>query len=211
MSPCNPPCSPGQTCTANGQCLQSGPAVPAGEVDSGWARGAAITGYILTPIAVGFGIGAAATTDNQGTAIGLGTACTVIAGVGVPIIAIGGGSARKNPSVSGIPGLRVAGWISYGLFMGDAVTLIALGAANQNPGPAPIIGALSLGGFSLMAFAADAMASANKADALADPQESGSAAKLELSPFVVPAPRMLHFNSLGSQPQGALVGVFGRF
>jgi hypothetical protein len=113
--------------------------------------------------------------------------------------------------VSGIPGLRVAGWITYGLFMGDAVTMIALGAADQDVGPAPIIGALSLGGFSLIAFAADAMASANQANALADSRGSRSAAKLELSPFVTPAPRMLQFNPLGSQPQGALVGVLGRF
>jgi len=218
VSACNPPCGPDQECGGNGRCAQTWTPtrtwtpVPEVAADPGWARGAGVTGFILTPIALGFAIASAVATQDavnhhSGNAVpvGLGVVSTLVSGIGVPIVAGGGGSARRHPEVRGVLGLRIAGWISYGLFMADALALIGMGAASVDPGESPIILAGALGAFSMISMAIDAVASASQANSMA-PTQSSRVSSVEISPFLAPTAR-----SLAGGAHGAVTGVLCRF
>jgi hypothetical protein len=87
-------------------------------------------------------------------------------GVATPVVAVGAGSARGSGKVDGMLGMRIAGWIAYGLSLSDAVVLIGLGLAEVTP-PGGIITLVGvLGGAGLIFHALDAMASGSEAEAL---------------------------------------------
>jgi hypothetical protein len=208
LSLCNPLCSHGQTCTENRQCVGTALGdLQEGVADPGWARGAAILGFIATPVVLGLGIASAAKHKDQWTAIGLGAGATGVTGVVVPIVAVGGGSARKNPRVNGVLALRIVGWITYGLVMADATALIAMGVAEVDPGMGPIVAGTALAGVSLISMSIDAIAGASEASASPEPRVASSP-RLEVSPFLAPLPRA---SRVGASAEGGLVGVLGRF
>lgn len=129
--------------------------------NAGWARSAATLGYVAAPLVLISGIVA----DGAGsfsTGIAVGATGTVILAVAVPVISAGGSSARRNSSAEGMPGMRMAGWVTYGLALADATTLIAL-AANDVDVPGVPISVGAIGAFSILAVSLDANASANQA------------------------------------------------
>ncbi len=210
VSVCNPACDSGQTCTSGGQCIGTAftPGAP-GQADSGWARGAAITGFVVTPLVLGLGIASAATSEEQIPSIPLGATATVLMGAAVPIVAVGGASARHHPEVRGLPGLRIASWISYGLTMADAVVMLAFGVLEVDPGVGPILIATALGGTSIASMSIDALVSANQASRVAE-RQARSAPSWEVVPFLAPLAKT-HVNGRGVACQGGMAGLYGRF
>lgn len=117
----------------------------------GWTRGAMIMGYTCAiPILV-----LAIMADMADDGVGLGIAATAVGGITIPITAAGAGSGKNHPNVKGSPGLRIAGWILYGVTMADAVTLIGVGIAGGDlPGMPSLLGVM--GGTASIFMALDA-------------------------------------------------------
>ncbi|MBN1415193.1 MAG: hypothetical protein JW973_08850 [Bacteroidales bacterium] len=95
------------------------------------------------------------------------SAAIALTGIGVPIGAMLPGITRKKTGVSGIPGLRVAGWINYGVSMAGAISLAA-GAAwadfyDEGGVIASTIGITLTGTLATLFFAIDAGNTASEA------------------------------------------------
>lgn len=179
VSVCNPACPAGQACAAGGRCVVAAP-VPAYSApygvapisavpivpDPGWARGAARFGYISAAVILGLTFGVMSLNDSDPDASrAVGIAATLYAATAGPIVANGGGSARRHPQVQGSPGLRVTAWVGYAVTIIDALALIAVSfeseVSNGHVFSVGLLGALSTVGFAL-----DAATSAEQADAL---------------------------------------------
>jgi hypothetical protein len=87
----------------------------------GRARAGSILNYVL--IAPIIGLTAAAVFADDGNEI-IGGVATGIGAVGIPVASIIAGNRMKAAGVRGSPGLRIVGWISYGLYIADAVNLL---------------------------------------------------------------------------------------
>jgi hypothetical protein len=108
--------------------------VAAPPLSTGWALGGAIAGFVsLLPIN-GLGI-SAAVIDEEIPSIPMGAVATVLIATMGPIAAGAGKSARRGGMVRGSIGLRVTGWVFYGITLLDAVVLIGLGAAGEDVDP----------------------------------------------------------------------------
>jgi hypothetical protein len=94
------------------------------------AKKASTLGYILVAPILGLGITAGAIQDNPGVTIPIGAVATLVAGVGIPIVASGAGKTRRATGVEGNPGMRLAGWIGYGFTIVDALTLIGIASSG---------------------------------------------------------------------------------
>jgi hypothetical protein len=212
VSACNPPCSAGETCTADAQCVSNTPpapaappaAVPVAEPvppgpppDAGWARGAGVYGIVAALGTLGLAIGSEMTKDEQVPSLPLGVSATLLVGASGPIVAVGASSARESGDVKGAQGLRITGWIAYGLTLADASVLIAMGASEVEPVDGLITSVGALGAVSLLSFAADAFFSAAEADAKLDARPK--ATSFALRPAL----------AWSRAPDGALVPVLG--
>jgi len=225
ISACNPECPSGERCTGAGVCtpVAVSPAQPmlvppppppsdsaprdengASAVRElpGWALGGAILGFVTAPIIFAISGASAATAGELWPSLPLGALATVMFGVLLPIVANAGASARNGTGVSGSPGLRVTGWVLYGVTLALAVTAVVLGVTNTIP--VPIILGLGGAGFLAMLFMSiDALVSRSQAQEAV----ARSAARFDavrVAPFVTVAP----------QPQGAaapMIGLAGVF
>ncbi len=130
---------------------------------SHWARPAGWVGIGAAAVVVGFGVVSAATYDTTALAISSGAIAFIAAAAGAPIVAVGGASARFDPSITGIPGLRIAGWVGYGLAMVTGAAMIISGFFVTYS-PALILAVSGLGAASLVCLSVDAFSSANGAD-----------------------------------------------
>ena len=151
--------------------VQQAPSAPGGQPpgrisftssDIARARTAATIGYVAIAPVLGAAVGAAAADD--GTAIG--AAATVIFGVTLPIVAASGSKLRDKSGVLGSPGLRLAGWIGYGLTMADAIIAVGIGASELEVPDGTVIAIGVLGSASLAMIASEVMATANQSEAL---------------------------------------------
>lgn len=169
VSKCNPACAAGEICTEAGQCAGAAPgagigvAGTGGPANPGWGRKAFVLS-IITAIVVGGLTAGIVIADDETVGLALGIPATLIGAITLPIVASGGKSARRSGNVVGNPGLRLAGWILYGLALGDAVVLIGLGLGDS-PAPAPVAGSVGLLGMaSAIALGVDARNSAIEAE-----------------------------------------------
>ena len=143
--------------------------VPPGYIGGGdrdhWAKGAAISGFVMSGLALTLGTAAGVVSDggDRFGAIGLGGAATVILAVGGPVVNAGSGSAR-DLGARGVKGLRIAGWIGYGVTMGLAVVQLGMGVANVNVPSGFIYGTTGLGTVSLVAFSIDSIVASGQAN-----------------------------------------------
>jgi hypothetical protein len=133
--------------------------------DPGWATGAGVFGIIAGIGALSLTIGSEATKDEQNPSLPLGIAATSLIAVGGPITAVGAGSARQGGDVQGALGLRILGWVGYGLTLAEAIVLIGLGVNEVEPPDGVIVSVGALGATSLFSFAGDAFFSAAEAEA----------------------------------------------
>ena len=77
----------------------------------------------------------------------------------MPIVALGGRSARKYSGARGVLGLRIAGWVTFGICLSSAFAMIGIGAADEEVPPALIASAGVVGALAIVAFAVDALVS----------------------------------------------------
>ena len=76
-----------------------------------------------------------------------------------PITFVAGGSARREAGATGLKGLRIAGWVAYGVSLALAVALVYLGIFDLEPPTGFIIAAGGFGALSLTFFSIDAFSS----------------------------------------------------
>lgn len=138
------------------------------------ARTSATIGYVAIAPVLGLAVGAAFADD--GTAIG--GVATLLFGVTLPVVSSSGARLRDKSGVMGSPGLRLAGWIGYGLTMADAIIAVGLGASDVDVPEGTVIAIGVLGSASLAMIASDVMATANQSEALL------SSKKIRISPTI---------------------------
>jgi hypothetical protein len=183
LSKCNPMCGPGAQCTPAGVCVGAaigvvgGAIAPVGPADEGWASAGGKLG-IVSAIAVAGMVTAIVIADDEDVGIPVGSAALVIAGVTIPVVGRAGASARNHPAVIGSPGLRLAGWIFYGLSIADGLTLLGLAISDVDIPPAVTASVGALGTASAVFMSLDAFSSAAQA------RELGTAPRLSLRPYV---------------------------
>jgi uncharacterized membrane protein YgdD (TMEM256/DUF423 family) len=169
---------------------------PAVRSDPGWAAGAATYGIISGVVALGLAIGAEATKEDTIPAAPLGGVATALFAASLPIVAIGGSSARGHPSVTGSLGLRIAGWIAYGVTLADAAYLLSqVGQGEVDDGLILSVGLL--GTAAMACFVVDARLSAAEAARLQALESQGGARASwrsggVLVPMVLRAPGNAH-------------------
>ena len=213
ISLCNPPCAASEECNAVGECVARQAAAPppyapppyapapAGPADPGWAGGAAAFGWVsagiitvLTAVIVA--------ADDPDVGIPVGGAATLYAGVAIPIVAVGGASARTHPLVTGYPGLRIAGWIGYGVTLFDALVLLGVALSDGEVTQAHVASVGALGTLTAVGFALDASGSAGQAEAVRAQQQQAVPPRAA-APSVAPA------LGLAEDQAGDRVGVLG--
>ena len=157
-------------------------------------RGRCISGSILSPGILGLDIASAITrgqTNNMVPALPLAACSQLVTEISIPIVA-GGGSSSRHGRAKGILGLRIGGWISYGVSIGAIfISMAGLGiGANEPPPPALILVDGIISASSCLMLLEDAIVSnsqANSYNQKADSQDSS-----------------LLYLSLGSTKQGDL-------
>ena len=192
-----------------GICVEGGalPAPPSEDVrprhtrrGSGWGRGAGILGYVGAGAALLLAAGSEFTKAEQIPSLPLGVAATgLIAALG-PVVFSGGASSRRALESDGIMGMRIAGWIAYGLSLTNAVGLVALGVAEIEPVDGLILITGAVGSAGLLMLALDAAASA------AGVERAGVSTRAEdvaFVPFVAPIAR--------DEGTGGVLGLAGAF
>jgi hypothetical protein len=103
----------------------------------------------------------------------------LFAAVTVPIVAVGAGSGRWDPSIRGALGWRIVGWVCFGLAMVNGVVTLGIGLAGGAV-PSALIGALGgLGVIAAVSLALDGFITAGEGRALAE----GSASVVRHQPL----------------------------
>jgi hypothetical protein len=148
-----------------GRCVLETVAAPH-EADPGWARGAFYLGATALVVDLALTTAVVVTNPERASAArNLGGVSVAAFGMTVPIIALGGASARSNPTVTGRPRLRIAGWVGYALTLGDAAWLL-LRAHNEVVGDGWVLSVGVLGTLTTVGFTIDAYTSAAQAERL---------------------------------------------
>lgn len=173
VSRCNPQCPEGSQCLDSGECTAvSRPAAPVAgassaglRVNQGWASGAGVLGIVSSVVIAGL-VGLTIAFNGTDAATYVGAVATLFAGISIPLVAVGAGSARSDERVTGSPGWRTTGWIAYVLCMIDAVVAVGLGVADVTV-PSLVVASIGLLGIIAAAsHSADAFASAAQAGEL---------------------------------------------
>ncbi len=174
VSKCNPLCGANETCTADGQCRSTsvtpppnlgpnlGPAPVPGQPTENWAPLAGKLG-IATAVVVGALVTAIVIVDETDFGVPAGSVAILATGIMVPVVAAGGTSARKRPDVIGSPGLRLTGWIFYGLSIADGLALLGLAISDADIPPAVTASVGVLGTASAVFMSLDAFESGKQA------------------------------------------------
>ena len=138
---------------------------------TGWAMPAAIIGFAGAAAVLGLSIGSALTLEDEFgfresiPAVPLAVSALVATAAIGPIVFAGSGSARRGAGATGLPGLRITGWVLYGVSLLIAVNLILFNLSDifEIPGwpiiVDGVIGAAALSMFSIDALVAHGEAS----------------------------------------------------
>jgi hypothetical protein len=160
LSACNPSCPEGQTCRDGGICeppratppQPSAVAVPApisyGQVpptpaagavfatqdalpagNARWGKAAGIWGIVNAVVFSTVGVVLATTEPGEAGAIAIGSPTLVLAAVTTPLVAMG----TASPDGPGLRGLRISGWIMYGLAMAGGASLLITTIMGDGP------------------------------------------------------------------------------
>ena len=133
-----------------------------GTASTGWSLAAGILGFVTGAITLSMGI-TAAVIDDEDISAPVGGVGVVLESVMVPVVAVGARSARRGGGVRGCLGCRIAGWVTYGISLGFAVTMLGLAFtdADISGWGGSVAGVLSLAPSTLMAI--DALVSRRQA------------------------------------------------
>ncbi|MFZ5444111.1 MAG: hypothetical protein ACOZQL_29210 [Myxococcota bacterium] len=203
LSRCNPPCPQGTTCLDTGECSApvvapapasvapqapayvapppAAPSVaPVGQrVNHGWATGAGVLGVVSAALITGF---TAVTIAFNGNDIAKysGAVTLLYAGISIPIVAVGAGSGRWDPSIRGGLGWRIVGWVTFGLAMANGVIALGLGLADFTVPSAVIASLGGLGVLSALSHGIDAFITGGEGRTLA---AGGTASTVRAQPL----------------------------
>ncbi len=208
----------GDRICVEGECVSPGragvnriPATPPADA-GGWALGASITGFISAGVTMGLGTGSAILRGKgeKGPAVGMGVAATVLMGALGPTVNAGSSSARDGTTVGGSLGLRVTGWVLYGITLASSVSFMVMGLGFEKPPhPAQLGVTGGLGGLSLTFFSIDALISRSQA---IDYWRKGATADADRpSPGLQLAPLITPVVSPADGVTGTSIGIAGRF
>jgi hypothetical protein len=120
------------------------------------AHNATILGGVLVIPILGLGITSGAIDDNPGLTIPMGAVATLIGAIGIPVVAHMAGKTRNATGVEGNPGLRLVGWIGYGLALSDACAVLGLAIGGANTSGALTYSVTALGSVASILFAIEA-------------------------------------------------------
>jgi hypothetical protein len=120
------------------------------------AKNAAILGSALVIPILGLGITSGAIYDNPELTIPMGAAATLIGAIGIPIVAHMASKTRNSTGVDGNPGMRLAGWIGYGLALSDAVIILSLAAGGTDTSGGPTYSVAIIGSVASILMAIEA-------------------------------------------------------
>jgi hypothetical protein len=120
------------------------------------AKNAAILGGALVIPILGLGITSGAIYDNPELTIPMGAAATLIGAIGIPIVAHMASKTRSSTGVDGNPGMRLAGWIGYGLALSDAVIILSLAAGGTDTSGGPTYSVAIIGSVASILMAIEA-------------------------------------------------------
>ena len=179
----------------------SGDPIEDEETTAGWALPAGIIGLVSGAAVLGLSIGAAVTNDDFSAtpSVPLGLAAVGLLAAAGPIVFVGGGSARRASGATGLVGLRIAGWVAYGISILVGLYLALFRALDtiSIPGWAWIIdGAVGAAGMAFFAI-----------DALVAHSEASEGAISE-GPSLLPSLVMARESSGAAIPG---IGLSGRF
>lgn len=146
VSRCNPPCASSEVCLETGECAAgvggAPSAVPVGQrVNRGWATGAGVLGAVSTGLIATVTLVTMAINGSD-AANYTGALAILFTGVAVPLVAVGAGSGRWDPLITGSAPWRVVGWIAYGLAVANALVALGIGLLGDT---FPTEGIASLG------------------------------------------------------------------
>jgi hypothetical protein len=185
------------------------------KADTGWAMGAGITGIISAVGVLGLSVGAAVNVDDTLTSMSMGGTATLGLIVFGPVVSAGARS-PTGEGVHGSTGLKVGGWVTYGLGVANAVTLLLMGAASAAGDDvllddATMAGLITvtglLGATSLTLFSIDAFIARGQAARQMAVRSSDQDAGLRIAPVFAPiAPPAQHPGAAGMS-----VGLAGSF
>jgi hypothetical protein len=130
------------------------------------AKNATLLGELLVIPILGLGITSGAIDDNPGLTIPMGAVATIIGAIGIPVVAHMAGKTRNATGVEGNPGLRLAGWIGYGLALSDACVILGLAAGGANTSGGPTYSVAALGSIASIIMAIDANQTVGQAKSL---------------------------------------------
>jgi hypothetical protein len=141
------------------------------DYSTGWALPAGIIGIISAAGVLGLSIGSAVTLEDDFgfrevvPAVPLGVSAFVLTAAVAPIVFVGGGSARRGAGATGSLGLRIGGWVAYGVALLAGLYILLFNVADIIEAPEwliiadGVVGALALVMFSADAFISHAEAS----------------------------------------------------
>ena len=177
------PSAPPQTTPPPGTATVASTVKPA---STGWSMAGAIIGFGSAAFILALG-GASEATVQEGPELSgpLGGAMIVVTATAVPLTFVAGTTPREHPQVDGIAGLRVTGWIAYGITLVYDLALLVTGLTVFDEGPPSgtiVLGAL--GGATAATFMAIDTLKANFEAKAVSPGSSAGASAITLQPMV---------------------------
>ncbi len=171
----------------------------------GWALGGAILGFTSSGVVLALATGSAITNGNLAPAMTLGGAATILFGVTTPLVSTASGSVRDGANVPGVLGLRIAGWVGYGLTLSNAVAALLLGALD-NTVPTPLIVSLGLlAATDEVLFSVEALVARSQASGVIEHRAAAERAPLRVAPIFTVLPSRDH------APGGVSLELAGSF
>jgi hypothetical protein len=160
----------------NGECVepssQAGGSLTAsggnaeGSQWTGWGNGAGVAGLVFSPVILGLSIGSTIARSQSEDAVPsapLGITSQVLCDIAVPVVAAGGSSSRHT-GARGILGLRIPGWIAFGLSNAFLAVIVGISAGGGGaPPPAVLLTDGILSTTSCVLLSTDALVSKSQA------------------------------------------------
>lgn len=143
----------------------------------GWGRTGGIIGLVGAGTTLGLALVAEGMNSDGTDATGVGAAAILVATTGAVLAGTGSASVRGVPHSKP---LRIAGWIAFGLAVGDALVLVGTPGEDKPTGLITSVGALAFAGVGALSL--EAILSANAADRA----RTARSEELSLSPWVAP-------------------------
>ncbi len=133
---------------------------------TGWGNGAGVAGFVFSPVILGLSIGstiARSQSDDAVPSAPLGITSQLLCDIAVPVVAAGGSSSRHT-GAHGLLGLRIPGWISFGLSNAFLAIILGIAAGGGGaPPPAVLLSEGILSTTSCVLLSTDALVSKSQA------------------------------------------------